>query len=318
MNKKFLPILLFLLQMLLFGYTEARAAGAEEFSFMGEYNRLMRETAGTTTLSAEASGIPTFESISASLERDRRALSTTGEGATLAREAPPAAVPPDLTGDPFQLLEQERIRLEEGLFGGRRAEVTPLSPDEAFRMLDEQSAQLRQIADGGRARRANRAPYDPRATEQMAQRFGRVERSTVPNPSQSNVRLAGQHIERIAGHDPLTHESIIQRVVFDQRGFPIFDPYVKVETRITGDLSHMNREAHMRAATRQLRADIEAGRVSRGIFDEVQLRKIMSGEKKIPGYTWHHHQETGRMQLVPTDIHEWIKHVGGTELWGME
>lgn len=29
------------------------------------------------------------------------------------------------------------------------------------------------------------------------------------------------------------------------------------------------------------------------------------------GYTWHHHQEPGYMQLVPTDIHAAIKHTGG-------
>ncbi|AZZ92956.1 hypothetical protein EUZ85_20370 [Hahella sp. KA22] len=28
-------------------------------------------------------------------------------------------------------------------------------------------------------------------------------------------------------------------------------------------------------------------------------------------YTWHHHQDTGYMQLVPTDIHDAIKHTGG-------
>ncbi|WP_457649304.1 HNH endonuclease [Profundibacter sp.] len=29
------------------------------------------------------------------------------------------------------------------------------------------------------------------------------------------------------------------------------------------------------------------------------------------GYTWHHHQELGIMQLVPSDIHNVIKHIGG-------
>ena len=29
------------------------------------------------------------------------------------------------------------------------------------------------------------------------------------------------------------------------------------------------------------------------------------------GYTWHHHQDTGYMQLVPTDLHDFVKHTGG-------
>lgn len=28
-------------------------------------------------------------------------------------------------------------------------------------------------------------------------------------------------------------------------------------------------------------------------------------------YTWHHHQESGKMQLIPEDIHDAVKHTGG-------
>jgi len=34
------------------------------------------------------------------------------------------------------------------------------------------------------------------------------------------------------------------------------------------------------------------------------------------GYTWHHHQERGRMQLVPTDLHKGTPHTGGWAIWG--
>jgi filamentous hemagglutinin len=111
-------------------------------------------------------------------------------------------------------------------------------------------------------------------------------------------------------------EPIIQRVVFDQRGFPIFDPYVKLETRISGNLAGMSSRQHMEAATRQLKNDIAVGRVDRNLFTKAQLDKIEDEARKIPGYTWHHHQETGRMQLVPEDLHEWMGHIGGNKLWG--
>lgn len=38
---------------------------------------------------------------------------------------------------------------------------------------------------------------------------------------------------------------------------------------------------------------------------------IQSGKAKIPGYTWHHHQDTGRMQLVPHWEHSKTGHIGG-------
>ncbi|MFU2090579.1 HNH endonuclease [Avibacterium avium] len=30
----------------------------------------------------------------------------------------------------------------------------------------------------------------------------------------------------------------------------------------------------------------------------------------MPGFTWHHHQDTGRMQLIDSDIHKKTGHIG--------
>ena len=34
------------------------------------------------------------------------------------------------------------------------------------------------------------------------------------------------------------------------------------------------------------------------------------------GYTWHHNEEKGKMQLVDTDIHSQTRHTGGRNIWG--
>ncbi|HEZ4390548.1 TPA: HNH endonuclease, partial [Neisseria meningitidis] len=55
-------------------------------------------------------------------------------------------------------------------------------------------------------------------------------------------------------------------------------------------------------------------RLSDGIFDTKQVTKRAfdgKGEPKIPNYTWHHHQDTGRMQLVPEEKHSPTGHIGG-------
>ncbi|MCD9017903.1 LamG-like jellyroll fold domain-containing protein [Parachryseolinea silvisoli] len=42
----------------------------------------------------------------------------------------------------------------------------------------------------------------------------------------------------------------------------------------------------------------------------------LAGYSSTPkGYTWHHHQSTGRMQLVETSIHSQTGHTGGFALW---
>jgi hypothetical protein len=71
----------------------------------------------------------------------------------------------------------------------------------------------------------------------------------------------------------------------------------------------------MRQATASLKADIVSGKVNKTMFTEQQLLAIHAEKAQIPGYSWHHHQEIGRMQLVPRDIHSATRHVGGDHLW---
>ena len=40
----------------------------------------------------------------------------------------------------------------------------------------------------------------------------------------------------------------------------------------------------------------------------------MRAEVRIDKLTWHHHQDTGRMQLIPFDIHDLTGHIGGMKL----
>ncbi len=63
-------------------------------------------------------------------------------------------------------------------------------------------------------------------------------------------------------------------------------------------------------ATRDLRSAIDAGSISPNQFNAEQLAAIPSGKSEIPDNTWHH-QDSGRMQLVPFDEHNKVGHVGG-------
>ncbi|ALP39109.1 hypothetical protein ASL14_19995 [Paenibacillus sp. IHB B 3084] len=51
-------------------------------------------------------------------------------------------------------------------------------------------------------------------------------------------------------------------------------------------------------------------------YDKKQIRAIIKGDDKIPGFTWHPHQETGRMQLVDENVHGKVNHTGGNKIWG--
>jgi len=52
-------------------------------------------------------------------------------------------------------------------------------------------------------------------------------------------------------------------------------------------------------------------------FTERQIQQLKAGLTP-GGYTWHHHQTPGKMQLVDKNVHFKIGHTGGGEIWGVE
>ncbi|WP_143531440.1 HNH endonuclease, partial [Rodentibacter trehalosifermentans] len=127
---------------------------------------------------------------------------------------------------------------------------------------------------------------------------GNVKSTTVPPDSVHNVKLAGKK-------HPVTG------VPFDNKGFPIFDKFSAYETRL--DISEFRNASYtkqMEMATEDLARAIDNGNISKNKFTPSQLEAIYRKDSKIPGFTWHHNQETGKMQLVDYDIHKKTGHIG--------
>ncbi len=163
-----------------------------------------------------------------------------------------------------------------------------------------------EVADDFAANRGAGGFYDPRAWRQNYEDFysGNVTSTTVPPYNAPNARLVGRR-------HPETG------VVFDQRGFPIFDNHTAYDTRFTGtDFADASYQAQMRMATRDLRTTLETNPQLRSQFRPDQLQAIQSGNAKIPDYTWHHHQDSGRMQLVDQTVHKETGHIGGEAMTG--
>ncbi|MBF0786247.1 hypothetical protein E4T80_12310 [Muribacter muris] len=126
-----------------------------------------------------------------------------------------------------------------------------------------------------------------------------VTSKTVPPSNAKNVKLAGK-------------KHSVSGVPFDTKGFPIFDDIAQYDTRLNISIfSNLSYKDQMKMATKDLENSIRNGSVNKANFTDNQLDAIFRGDSKIPGYTWHHHQDTGRMQLVPTDKHIKTGHIGG-------
>jgi hypothetical protein len=117
---------------------------------------------------------------------------------------------------------------------------------------------------------ANKGLYNSHAIrDTLESRYpGNVTSSTVPLPSQKNVKLAGQR-------HPETG------IVFDSKGFPIFDGVAKFDTRIPHEIAVKDsRIIHMKTATKQLRVSIKNGEVNKNNFTFEQLQQIKIGRPK--------------------------------------
>ena len=146
------------------------------------------------------------------------------------------------------------------------------------------------------------SPYHSRTVRtELEQRYGKqnVKSSTVPPSNGKNVKLANQSHPKTG-------------VPFDSKGFPNFEKHVKYDTKLDiQEFRSKSSTGQMRLATKDLAEAIQKGQVRKSSFNTEQLRAIEKGESKIPDYTWHHHQDTGRMQLIREDIHRRTGHIGG-------
>ena len=83
-------------------------------------------------------------------------------------------------------------------------------------------------------------------------------------------------------------------------------PEVLHEARDYEQAKHLNE---------QLRQAYENGILDTDLFTDQQLEQIRNGDKPKE-YTWHHHEDKGRMQLVDTEVHTKTAHTGGRSIWG--
>ncbi len=111
-----------------------------------------------------------------------------------------------------------------------------------------------------------------------------------------------------------THEK--SGVEYDRNGYPIFDSSFDavLPRNLIGPA--IQDTAQMTEATKQLRRAIDKNPLIARRFTEGQLADIMAGKARIRDYTWHHHQDGVRLQLVDRETHKLSGHDGGRKNTG--
>lgn len=117
------------------------------------------------------------------------------------------------------------------------------------------------------------------------------------------------------GTDVLYRKSLfVQDGKLKEGVFPQFKPVF--ETVLPKDMCQKSDIAQFKYCTSQL-ADYAAKHPEFAQkFSPTQWQQILDKSQVIDGYTWHHTEHLGKMQLVDRAVHEMCRHTGGRNIWG--
>ena len=95
--------------------------------------------------------------------------------------------------------------------------------------------------------------------------------------------------------------------------FPQFES--KLDVQLPEDLEQASDNKQFSECNKQLKEKCDNDPEFRKQFTEDQLDDIAHGQTP-EGYTWHHSEDKGKMQLVDYDTHMRTGHTGGRNIWG--
>jgi hypothetical protein len=95
--------------------------------------------------------------------------------------------------------------------------------------------------------------------------------------------------------------------------FPEFESVF--DTRLSKENYNATDKNQFKECNSKLKETVQNDKILRENFNEQQLEMIENGETPR-GYTWHHNERIGEMQLVKTDVHNKTAHTGGKAIWG--
>jgi hypothetical protein len=136
-----------------------------------------------------------------------------------------------------------------------------------------------------------------------------------PVPPSCKIRINTRRQDLEGQRHPETGVLFKLKVLEDGREgvFPVFDSLH--DAQLPETLYKESDKKQFAECDKQLKAAIEKKPELAGKFTPEQLEQIKNGETP-DGYTWHHNEESGKMQLVDEEIHAKTRHTGGRSIWG--
>lgn len=147
----------------------------------------------------------------------------------------------------------------------------------------------------------------------------KVEKKDTGNDEKISYEIHTRNESLEGDRHPITGVPFERKTVEDSDGnevtgvFPEFDS--DFDAQLPEDLYEASDKEQFAECNRQLKEAVEKDPELVKKFTPEQLEQIKNGDTP-DGYTWHHNEEKGKMQLVDSDIHAKTGHTGGKTIWG--
>ncbi|HWM92809.1 MAG TPA: DUF4157 domain-containing protein [Thermoanaerobaculia bacterium] len=227
-----------------------------------------------------------------------------------------AADPPDPVREKKKAqLESRKATLEKDVEDNRKA-MTDLGADLRELTQKDDAAALAYL-EKNRSRLETDGVIEGPVTLVEARKAVRDEIDALAKIHEGLLTKLDEVNEALAPKQGLLHRANtvhpISKIPYDAEGFPIFQ--AAAEVKLVPRLYEASDGSQFLYCNKQLNWEIASHPDLKRKFTPEQLLQIAAGENP-KGYTWHHHQEKGRMQLVPSLPHDQTPHVGGASIWG--
>lgn len=147
----------------------------------------------------------------------------------------------------------------------------------------------------------------------------KVEKKDTGNDEKISYEIHTRNESLEGDRHPITGVPFERKTVEDSDGnevtgvFPEFDS--DFDAQLPENLYEASDKEQFAECNRQLKEAVEKDPELAKKFTAKQLEQIKNGDTP-DGYTWHHNEEKGKMQLVDSDIHAKTGHTGGKTIWG--
>jgi hypothetical protein len=146
--------------------------------------------------------------------------------------------------------------------------------------------------------------------------ISQVKKSLLKEDTQVTIKLTTRkniQLSNAYGIKYIKKNTIINNIKYVGE-FPEFSNVAKTTLKLPRNYYNKPRSSHFIYLNKMLKQKVIDNPKFAKNFSKKEILNIKEG-RGLKGYSWHHHESRGIMQLVPSKIHTEIKHTGGVALW---